>query len=86
MIRMTLITVALAVGFACGGGETAPPAADAGVDAAAIAMVAKKIQDDPSTAKAVLAEAGMTQAELEDALFAIAADPALTATYLDGMK
>jgi hypothetical protein len=87
MSRLSGIVIALALATGCGttGGGTSPsttegPAA-AAVDVAKIAELARKVKADPARGEALLREAGLDRKQLEDALFAIAADPAMSEEY-----
>jgi hypothetical protein len=75
-----LLGLGLTLTSACGGGG--PSVADA----AKAGAVAKRIAADPAAAAPALAEAGLTEAELNALLFEIAADPALSKAYADAMR
>lgn len=87
MIPQLLLTL-----LACGGPSPAPTgSAEApspqvvvdvqGVDVARIAAVARRLRAAPDDQAAILAEAGLTEAELTDALYAIAESAELTKAY-----
>lgn len=67
-----------------GGGKKEP-----GVDPEtfkAVVTVAKGVRADPAKADEVLKESGLTRAQLEDALYEIAADPQLSERYAKAIK
>ncbi|MCB9666257.1 MAG: hypothetical protein H6732_19260 [Alphaproteobacteria bacterium] len=90
-MRTTILVLVLA---ACGTSTPdAPPLSDpapaeaeaapapGGVDVARVASVAKKLRATPAEQEAILADAGLSEAELLDALYTIAGDAELTRAY-----
>ncbi len=78
MVR-ALLPFAVALLTACG--TPAPAEVAPSVDVDKVATITRALRQDPARADAILAEHGMTRQALEDALYAIAADEALTVQY-----
>lgn len=86
--RFLLVLAALAALATSAPEDTQPPVAPEPSPASLplevrVAQVAVAIERAPADADAILAGAGMTEAELRDHLFAIARDPGRTRAYLD---